>query len=106
MHDEWMSHLCVVQAPLQIIQVSLRSHKLSPQGPADFIDSFTNTLKVGMLALARRPQQTQQLQAKAQPTFHGIFAYSMTAEHDSQAQRLIPGTSNDRIITIITRHSS
>lgn len=63
MHDEWMSHLHMVQAPLHIIQVSFRSHKLSPQGAADVVDSFANTLKVGMLALARRPQQTQQLQA-------------------------------------------
>lgn len=64
MHDEWISHLCMVQALLQIIQVSLRSHNLSPKGTADVIDSFANTLKVGMLALARRPQQTHQLQAK------------------------------------------
>lgn len=63
MHDEWMRHLRMVQAPLQIIQVGLRSDKLSPQGATYVVDSFANTFKAGMLALAGRPQQAQQLHA-------------------------------------------
>lgn len=50
-------HLCMVQALLQVFQVGLWNDQLGPQSPTDVGDAFVHTLKVGMLALAWRPQQ-------------------------------------------------
>ena len=95
MHHELISHLCMVQARLQIIQVGLWNHELRPQSPTDVADAFVHALKVGMLALARRSQQAQQLQTNPDSRFETLISAPCCS--DSQAQCLKQATTRVRV---------